>query len=72
MKRHLACECGFSVSASDLTDLVEAAKHHALRAHQMVLSGEQLAALAEELDDVASVEPARAARTPHGDSPSGG
>ena len=51
MKRYLTCECGFSIAASDLDDLVEAAKHHARQAHQMKLSADQLLAMTTNLDD---------------------
>jgi predicted small metal-binding protein len=50
-RRSLSCECGFSVTANALDDLVEAARHHAQQAHQMTLSTQQLASLAKELDD---------------------
>lgn len=50
-KRYLSCECGFAVAASELGDLIEAAKHHARQAHRMSLSDEQLTSLARDLDD---------------------
>jgi len=50
-RRSLSCECGFSVAADALDDLVEAARHHAQQAHHMTLSVQQLASLAKELED---------------------
>jgi hypothetical protein len=51
MKRSLSCECGFEITASEMQDLLEAARHHARQAHRMTLSAEHLRALEMESDE---------------------
>lgn len=46
MQRLLRCECGYEVRADDDTDLVARAQHHALEAHGMPLTRDDVLRLA--------------------------
>jgi predicted small metal-binding protein len=49
MRRYLACDCGFEVVSVDLDELVDAARRHAVQAHAMELSAEQLISIVRPL-----------------------
>jgi predicted small metal-binding protein len=59
MKHCLTCECGFSITASDVGELIAAGKHHARHAHRMTLSAEQLLVLTTAVPDVGTEEEQR-------------
>ena len=46
MKRLLRCDCGFEVRADDDAELVARVQHHALEAHGMPLSWDEVLRLA--------------------------
>ena len=53
MEKLLRCDCGFEVHADDEAGLVAGVRQHALKAHGMQLSAEEVLQLAfrAELDD---------------------
>ena len=53
MEKLLRCDCGFEVHADDEAELVAGVRQHALKAHGMQLSAEEVLQLAlrAELDD---------------------
>ena len=54
----LGCECGFMVRAGDEHDLIRQAQRHALIAHRMVLSAEQILCAAFDAELAAGAWPA--------------
>ncbi|MDT4916122.1 MAG: hypothetical protein QOI15_804 [Pseudonocardiales bacterium] len=53
----LRCECGFTVRAGDEHHLIREAQRHALDAHRMALSAEQILCAAFEAELAAGPRP---------------
>lgn len=59
MEKLLRCDCGFEVRAKDEGEFVARVQHHALEAHGMQLSAEEILQLAfrAELDEAVWQQP---------------
>lgn len=53
----LRCDCGFAVRADDERELIRRAQQHAVRAHRMALSAEQIVRAAFEAELAANAWP---------------